>query len=49
MQIVYDVSDQESFNNVNEWLNEIDCYGSDYVNKLLVGNKHYLTTNKGVS
>ncbi|PPR97499.1 hypothetical protein GOBAR_AA23167 [Gossypium barbadense] len=37
--IVYDVTDQESFNNVKQWLSEIDCYASDNVNKLLVGNK----------
>lgn len=49
MQIVYDVTDQESFNNVKQWLNEIDRYASDNVNKLLVGNKCDLTANKVVS
>ena len=48
-QIVYDVTDQESFNNVKQWLNEIDRYASENVNKLLVGNKCDLTTNKVVS
>ncbi|KAJ4811642.1 Ras-related protein Rab-1A [Rhynchospora pubera] len=48
-QIVYDVTDQESFNNVKQWLNEIDRYASDSVNKLLVGNKCDLTANKIVS
>ncbi|CAF2117180.1 unnamed protein product [Brassica napus] len=33
--IVYDVTDQ-SFNNVKQWLSEIDRYASDNVNKLLV-------------
>ncbi|KAG6534272.1 hypothetical protein ZIOFF_008158 [Zingiber officinale] len=33
--VVYDVTDQESFNNVKTWLNEIDRYASDNVNKLL--------------
>ncbi|KAG6538593.1 hypothetical protein ZIOFF_003717 [Zingiber officinale] len=47
--VVYDVTDQESFNNVKTWLNEIDRYASDNVNKLLVGNKSDLTTNKVVS
>ncbi|XWS77329.1 hypothetical protein CRYUN_Cryun01aG0251600 [Craigia yunnanensis] len=47
--IVYDVTDQESFNNVKQWLNEIDRYASDNVNKLLVGNKCDLTANKVVS
>ncbi|KAA3475406.1 ras-related protein RABD2a [Gossypium australe] len=47
--IVYDVTDQESFNNVKQWLSEIDRYASDNVNKLLVGNKCDLTANKVVS
>lgn len=49
MQVVYDVTDQESFDNVKQWLNEIDRYASDNVNKLLVGNKCDLTANKVVS
>ena len=48
-QIVYDVTDQESFNNVKQWLNEIDRYASENVNKVLVGNKSDLTANKVVS
>ncbi|KAK6157929.1 hypothetical protein DH2020_005243 [Rehmannia glutinosa] len=47
--VVYDVTDQESFNNVKQWLNEIDRYASDNVNKLLVGNKCDLTAQKVVS
>ncbi|KAA3469465.1 ras-related protein RABD2a [Gossypium australe] len=43
------IVDQESFNNVKQWLNEIDRYASDNVNKLLVGNKCDLTENKVVS
>ena len=43
------MTDQESFNNVKQWLNEIDRYASDNVNKLLVGNKSDLTANKVVS
>lgn len=49
LQIVYDVTDQDSFNNVKQWLNEIDRYASENVNKLLVGNKCDLTDNKVVS
>eukprot|EP01033_Poteriospumella_lacustris_P008633 gene8633-6218_t len=47
--VVYDVTDLESFNNVKQWLHEIDRYASDNVNKLLVGNKSDLTTKRAVS
>ncbi|XP_021747116.1 GTP-binding protein YPTM2-like [Chenopodium quinoa] len=47
--IVYDVTDQQSFDNVKQWLNEIDRYASDNVVKILVGNKSDLTSNKVVS
>ncbi|KAK9280437.1 hypothetical protein L1049_014127 [Liquidambar formosana] len=47
--VVYDVTDQESLNNVKQWLNEIDRYASENVYKLLVGNKCDLTANKVVS
>lgn len=38
--VVYDVTDQESFNNVKQWLNEIDRYANENVNKLLVRDRH---------
>lgn len=47
--VVYDVTDQESFNNVKQWLNEIDRYATESVNKLLVGNKCDLTDQRVVS
>ncbi|KAF3450377.1 hypothetical protein FNV43_RR06457 [Rhamnella rubrinervis] len=46
--IVYDVSEMESFNNVKQWLNEIDRYANDNVCKLLVGNKCDLVESKVV-
>ena len=46
--VVYDVTDQESFNDVKQWLQEVDRYGSENVNMLLVGNKCDLVTKKVV-
>lgn len=46
--VVYDCTDQESFNNVKQWLQEIDRYACENVNKLLVGNKCDLSTKKVV-
>lgn len=46
--VVYDVTDNESFNNIKQWLGEIDRYASREVNKLLVGNKNDLVENKSV-
>ncbi|GER29223.1 RAB GTPase homolog 1A [Striga asiatica] len=46
--IVYDVTEMESFNNVKQWLNEIDRYANDSVCKLLVGNKCDLVESKVV-
>eukprot|EP00921_Rhytidocystis_pertsovi_P011151 GHVQ01017978.1.p1 GENE.GHVQ01017978.1~~GHVQ01017978.1.p1 ORF type:complete len:202 (+),score=18.32 GHVQ01017978.1:562-1167(+) len=47
--VVYDVTDKESFNNVKQWMQEIDRYAVDNVNKLLVGNKCDLASKKVVS
>ncbi|GFQ05474.1 RAS-related protein rabd2c, partial [Phtheirospermum japonicum] len=49
IMVVYDVTNQERFNNIKQWLNEIDRYASENVNKLLVGNKCDLTAQKVVS
>ena len=45
---MYDVTDKESFEAVKGWLNEIDRYANENVNKLLVGNKSDLTSQKVV-
>lgn len=46
--VVYDVTDLDSFNNVKQWLQEIDRYACDNVNKLLVGNKCDMSARKVV-
>lgn len=46
--IVYDVTDADSFKNVRQWLQEIDRYAGDSVNRLLVGNKSDLVAKKVV-
>ena len=38
----------DTFTNVKQWLQEIDRYASEGVNKLLVGNKSDLTNKKVV-
>jgi GTPase SAR1 family protein len=38
----------DSFNNVKQWLEEINRYATEGVNKLLVGNKSDLTDKKVV-
>jgi Ras-related protein Rab-1A len=38
----------DTFNNVKQWLQEIDRYASEGVNKLLVGNKSDLVQKKVV-
>eukprot|EP00002_Diphylleia_rotans_P002540 TRINITY_DN1159_c0_g2_i3.p1 TRINITY_DN1159_c0_g2~~TRINITY_DN1159_c0_g2_i3.p1 ORF type:complete len:202 (+),score=50.10 TRINITY_DN1159_c0_g2_i3:77-682(+) len=46
--VVYDVTDADSFTNVKQWLQEIDRYASENVNKLLVGNKNDLAPKRAV-
>ncbi|URE46733.1 ras-related protein [Musa troglodytarum] len=46
--IVYDITEMESFDNIRQWLSEIDRYASDSVCKLLVGNKCDLVENRVV-
>ncbi|KAF8336542.1 uncharacterized protein EI90DRAFT_2811194, partial [Cantharellus anzutake] len=45
---VYDVTDDRSFTNVKRWLQEIQSYASEGVNKLLVGTRSDLTSKKVV-
>lgn len=47
--MVYDVTSQESFDHVEEWLSEVDRYANENTAKLLVGNKADLTESKQVT
>ena len=40
--IVYDITDRDSFNAVENWLVEVDKYASEDVSKILVANKNDL-------
>jgi len=37
--IVYDVTSEESFNHIKDWLTEVNRYASETTSKLLIGNK----------
>lgn len=37
--LVYDVTDERSFNNIRNWLRNVEQHASPNVNKILVGNK----------
>merc|ERR1711968_358658 len=46
--VVYDITDSDSFANVKQWLEEIQRYACEGVNKLLVGNKCDLASKRQV-
>jgi GTPase SAR1 family protein len=48
MLIRFADSPPDSFNNVKQWLQEIDRYATEGVNKLLVGNKSDMADKKVV-
>ena len=46
--VVYDITDRESFDQVQQWMNEIDQHASQDVCRLLVGNKADLDDKRAV-
>jgi Ras-related protein Rab-8A len=44
--LVYDVTDESSFNNIRNWIRNIEQHASDSVNKILVGNKADMDESK---
>ncbi|XP_077522171.1 ras-related protein Rab-1A-like isoform X2 [Amblyomma americanum] len=47
--VVYDVTNQKSFESVHKWFSEVDRNASVHVSKLLVGSKNDLTSDKVVN
>jgi len=47
--VVYDITDQKSFDNIHKWLKEIDNFAGASVLKLLVGNKCDLESSRVIS
>ena len=46
--IVYDITDQDSFDHINDWLREVDKSGNEKASKLIVGNKSDLASKREV-
>lgn len=46
--VVYDITDRESFEQIQHWMSEIDSHASPDVCRLLVGNKCDLEENRAV-
>eukprot|EP00475_Leptophrys_vorax_P024854 TRINITY_DN3446_c0_g1_i1.p1 TRINITY_DN3446_c0_g1~~TRINITY_DN3446_c0_g1_i1.p1 ORF type:complete len:146 (-),score=25.79 TRINITY_DN3446_c0_g1_i1:90-467(-) len=44
--LVYDVTDESSFNNIRNWIRNIEQHASENVNKILVGNKADMDESK---
>jgi Ras-related protein Rab-1A len=47
--VVYDITDKESFKNIDTWMNEVEKHASDNVSRILVGNKNDMEESRQVS
>ncbi len=47
--VVYDITDRESFKAVENWIAEIDKFASPHVNRILVGNKSDLNSERQIT
>lgn len=47
--LVYDITNEQSFKNIEEWLKNIEKHTSQPVNKILIGNKTDLSAQRKVS
>ena len=48
IMVLYDTTDQASFHNLRQWLQEIDRYACENVNRIIIGTKNDLKTKKVV-
>jgi Ras-related protein Rab-8A len=46
--LVYDVTDEQSFNNIRNWIRNIEQHAADNVDKILIGNKCDMVQGKVV-
>merc|ERR550532_2353532 len=46
--MVYDICDRDSFNHVDDWLNEVNRYVTEQTCKILIGNKADLESERQV-
>jgi Ras-related protein Rab-8A len=44
--LVYDVTDEKSFNNIRNWIRNIEQHATESVNKMLIGNKSDMIDKK---
>jgi len=47
--LVYDVTDEVSFQDIHNWMKNIEQHASDSVNKILIGNKSDMDSGKVIS
>ena len=47
--VVYDITDRESFQKVSEWLSGVDENCGENTQRILIGNKNDLETERDVS
>mmetsp|Transcript_28319 Transcript_28319/g.79927 ORF Transcript_28319/g.79927 Transcript_28319/m.79927 type:complete len:212 (+) Transcript_28319:304-939(+) len=44
--LVYDITDEASFNNIQNWMKNVDQHAAENVNKILIGNKCDMGSDK---
>ena len=49
IMLVYDITNPESFTNLNQWLNEVEAYAKDDIRKILIGTKSDLADKRKVA